>query len=82
MLSRVADSLYWMGRYFERADNCARAIEATHSLMLNRVEFAHDQRWYRALTGFGLPADTRDQDPQLAIGRLAADRQTRASIVA
>ena len=82
MLSRVADSLYWMGRYFERADNCARAIEATHSLMLNRVEFAHDQRWYRALTGLGLPADARDQDPQVAIGRLAADRQTRASIVA
>ena len=81
MLSRVADSLYWMGRYFERADNCARAIEATHSLMLNRVEFAHDQRWYRALTGLGLPADVRDQDPQLAIGRLAADRHTRASIV-
>ena len=41
MLSRVADSLYWMSRYFERADNCARAIEATHSLMLSRVEVAH-----------------------------------------
>src|SRR3954464_55361 len=82
MLSRVADSLYWMSRYFERADNCARTIEATHSLMLSRGEFAHDQRWYRALTGLGLPADARDQDPQLAIGRLAADRQTRASIVA
>jgi uncharacterized alpha-E superfamily protein len=81
MLSRVADSLYWMSRYFERADNCARAIEATHSLMLSRAEFSHDQRWYRALTGLGLPSDARDQDPQVAIGRLAADRQTRASIV-
>ena len=81
MLSRVADSLYWMSRYFERADNCARAIEATHSLMLSRGEFSHDQRWYRALTGLGLPSDARDQDPQVAIGRLAADRQIRASIV-
>ena len=70
-----------MSRYFERADNCARAIEATHSLMLSRGEFAHDQRWYRALTVLGLPADARDQDPQLAIGRLAADRQTTSSIV-
>jgi uncharacterized alpha-E superfamily protein len=82
MLSRVADSLYWMSRYFERADNCARAIEATHGLMLSRPEVAHDQRWYRALTTMGLPADARDQDPQLAIGRLAADRENRSSIVA
>jgi uncharacterized alpha-E superfamily protein len=82
MLSRVADSLYWMSRYFERADNCARAIEATHGLMLSRPEVAQDQRWYRALTILGLPPDARDQDPQLAIGRLAADRQNRSSIVA
>jgi uncharacterized alpha-E superfamily protein len=81
MLSRVADSLYWMSRYFERADSCARAIEATHGLMLSRPEVAHDQRWYRALTVLGLPADARDQDPQLALGRLAADRQNRSSIV-
>ena len=31
----------------------------------------------RALTGLGLPADAGDQDPQVAIGRLAADRQIR-----
>jgi uncharacterized alpha-E superfamily protein len=81
MLSRVADSMYWMSRYFERAGNCARAIEATHGLMLSRPEVAQDQRWYRALTALGLPADAREQDPQLAIGRLAADRSNRSSIV-
>ncbi len=81
MLSRVADSLYWMSRYFERADSCARAIDATHSLMLSRGEFAHDQRWYRALTFFGLPVDAKDQDPQVSIGRLAIDRENRSSIV-
>lgn len=81
MLSRVADSLYWMSRYFERADNCARAIEATHGLMLSRPEVAHDQRWYRVLAILGLPPEARDQDPQLAIGRLAVDRQNRSSIV-
>jgi uncharacterized alpha-E superfamily protein len=82
MLSRVADSLYWMSRYFERADNCARVIEATHGLMLSRTSVGYDQRWYRALTSLGLPPDARDQDPQVAIGRLAAERQNRASIVA
>ena len=27
MLSRIADSLYWMSRYLERADNTARLVE-------------------------------------------------------
>ena len=29
MLSRVADSLYWMGRYIERAENIARLLLVT-----------------------------------------------------
>jgi uncharacterized alpha-E superfamily protein len=82
MLSRVADSLYWMSRYFERADNCARVIDATYSLMLNRTEVAADQRWYRALTQMGLKLDAQHPDPQDAIRRLAADASNRASVVA
>ena len=35
MLSRVADSLYWMSRYFERADNASRVLKATYSLISN-----------------------------------------------
>ena len=27
MLSRTADSLYWLGRYMERAGNTARALQ-------------------------------------------------------
>ena len=82
MLSRVADSLYWMSRYFERADNCARVIDATHSLMLSRVEAATDERWYRALTVMGLQLDPGSSDPQDAIRRLAADAASRSSIIA
>jgi uncharacterized alpha-E superfamily protein len=80
MLSRVADSLYWMSRYFERADNIARVIDATYSLMLSRVEVATDQRWYRALTVMGVP-ESADADPQNAIRRLAGDITSRSSIV-
>jgi uncharacterized alpha-E superfamily protein len=82
MLSRVADSLYWMSRYFERADNTARVIDATHSLMLSRVDVAVDQRWYRALTVMGLQIDADNPDPQDAIRRLAADVAQRSSIIA
>jgi uncharacterized alpha-E superfamily protein len=80
MLSRVADSLYWMSRYYERADNCARAIEATYGLMLSRAEVAQDQRWYRALPVLGLNEE-RDEDPQVAIGRLATELRNPSSIV-
>lgn len=82
MLSRVADSLYWMSRYFERADNCARVIDATQSLMLSRALVGSDQRWYRALTCMGMPPDEYDSEPQDAISRLATDMSNRSSIVA
>lgn len=35
MLSRVADSIYWMARYMERAENLARLLMANQSLMLD-----------------------------------------------
>ena len=35
MLSRVADSIYWMARYMERAENLARLLNANQSLMLD-----------------------------------------------
>ena len=35
MLSRVANSIYWMSRYLERADNVARFIDVNARLMLD-----------------------------------------------
>ena len=42
MLSRVADSIYWMARYAERADHLARFIEVTQEFALD-VPSATDQ---------------------------------------
>lgn len=39
MLSRVAESIYWMSRQVERAENLARFLEVTHNLTLDQ---AHD----------------------------------------
>ncbi|MFP4354997.1 MAG: alpha-E domain-containing protein [Phycisphaerae bacterium] len=44
MLSRVADSLYWMSRYVERAENVARFIDVNLHLMLD-MEMAALQQW-------------------------------------
>jgi uncharacterized alpha-E superfamily protein len=35
LLSRVAESVYWMSRYIERAENVARFIDVNHNLMLD-----------------------------------------------
>ena len=35
MLSRVADSLYWMSRYIERAENIARIVDVNLQLLLD-----------------------------------------------
>ncbi len=34
MLSRVADSLFWLSRYVERAENVARFIDVNLNLLL------------------------------------------------
>lgn len=35
MLSRVADALFWMARYYERAENNARLIDVNQNMMLD-----------------------------------------------
>ena len=43
MLSRVADSLYWLSRYIERAENVARFIDVNLHLMLDLPAGASEQ---------------------------------------
>lgn len=43
MLSRVADSLYWMSRYVERAENVARFIDVNLHLILDLPAGASEQ---------------------------------------
>src|ERR1043165_1992180 len=45
MLSRVADSIYWMGRYVERAENVARFIDVNLQLMLDSSLGQIEQQW-------------------------------------
>jgi uncharacterized alpha-E superfamily protein len=44
MLSRVADSIYWLNRYIERAENIARFIDVNLYLMLD-VSSLITQQW-------------------------------------
>ena len=49
MLSRAAASLYWLGRYVERADFIARLVEATVRLDVLSTRPAGEAAWRSAL---------------------------------
>jgi uncharacterized alpha-E superfamily protein len=44
MLSRVADSIYWMNRYVERAENVARFVDVNLNLLLD-APLGIEQQW-------------------------------------
>ncbi len=46
MLSRVANSIYWMARYLERADCVARFIDVNTHLMLDLTLDKNSTQWY------------------------------------
>ena len=53
MLSRVADSLYWMSRYLERAEHTSRLLDVNLNLMLDKCGTSAERRWQRMLAALG-----------------------------
>jgi uncharacterized alpha-E superfamily protein len=49
MLSRVADNLYWMSRYLERAEHTARLLGLTLTQTIEQTPDAAAPRWERML---------------------------------
>ncbi len=82
MLSRVADSLYWMSRYLERAENTVRQFDVTMSLMLDPGGASAETRWKRLLAALGDPEGlewTGDLDAMAHA--LIFDSDNRASVM-
>jgi uncharacterized alpha-E superfamily protein len=52
MLSRVADSLYWMSRYVERAENVARFIDVNTWLQLD-LPGSYEEQWFPLVSTTG-----------------------------
>lgn len=58
MLSRVADALFWMGRYLERAEHVARVLEVTRAVLIDIHEVDPEtakSQLQGALTALSLP---------------------------
>jgi uncharacterized alpha-E superfamily protein len=54
MLGRVANGIFWMYRYLERAENTARLLAAGHRMSLIRGHDAATAEWRSVLTTLGL----------------------------
>jgi uncharacterized alpha-E superfamily protein len=88
MLSRVADALFWMGRYLERSSCLARAVDITfhldldlHGVLANPVEL----EWNALLSMLRQPPpQVRDgESPVTAVGRwLLLDMANPGSVMA
>jgi uncharacterized alpha-E superfamily protein len=82
MLSRVADSLYWMSRYLERAENTVRQLEVTMSLMLDHGASGAEERWERLLASIGNPEGLEwVGDPEATARALVFDSANDASVI-
>ena len=55
MLSRVADSLYWMSRYLERAEHTARLLDLNLNLTLDQSPVVARERWQMMLASLRVP---------------------------
>jgi uncharacterized alpha-E superfamily protein len=82
MLSRVADSLYWMSRYLERAEHTARLIDVDLQLCLDQSPESSSGRWLRLLEALQVPvpAGARVDSAALAY-TLTLQRTNPSSIV-
>jgi uncharacterized alpha-E superfamily protein len=56
MLGRVANGIFWMYRYLERAENTARLLAAGHRMALTRGPDSATEEWRSVLTTLGLRA--------------------------
>jgi uncharacterized alpha-E superfamily protein len=85
LLSRVAESVYWTGRYLERAESTARIVKVHTELFLDMPKSA-GLGWSPLLATTGAADAYQDHHPKteedLVVGFLVADRRNPGSVLA
>lgn len=82
MLSRVADSLYWMSRYLERAEHTVRMLDVNFSMSLDPSDTTEEVQWQRMLLALGNPIDNWSGESQKLVQTLTHDEADKASVKA
>ena len=80
MLSRIAESLFWIGRYIERSDGTARILDVHLQLLLEDPWIEEDVACRSLLAVMGSDAPEGDLARGDVLSMLAVDRHNPASI--
>jgi uncharacterized alpha-E superfamily protein len=81
LLSRIAETLYWIGRYIERADDTARMVDVYVHRMLEEPRADEDGGCRALLAVLGMPAaDDSPLDVAGTLYRLAYDPDNPGAI--
>lgn len=85
MLSRVANSIYWMTRYLERAENVARFIRVNLHLMMDMGAERYKAQWEPMIRASGDEVDFykrfKDPNEKAVIHFLTFDKDNANSIL-
>src|SRR6202041_2840258 len=95
MLSRIAESLFWIGRYIERAEDTARILDVQFHLNLEDPGIDEDTAWQTLLRVMGVKADDETvvgtagvceilaydpRNPSSIVGALSAARENARGV--
>jgi uncharacterized alpha-E superfamily protein len=83
MLSRVADNLYWMSRYLERAEHTARLLAVKLESLLDQSKEDADTSWRRVATALSSDAQVPSSmtDAYEITHVMALDRFNTSSLI-
>jgi uncharacterized alpha-E superfamily protein len=82
MLSRIAESLFWIGRYVARADDTARILDVQTQLMLEDPGVVVPTACRAVLSMMGVEPPAEEMDVRRLLDLLAYDRTSPESIAA
>jgi len=85
MLSRVAERIYWLGRYMERSENTARLVNVNSHLLMDLPRGIR-VGWGSLISISGTAdyfrrGDTRDADERAVVRFMLADRENPSSLL-
>src|SRR5882724_973090 len=80
MLSRVADSLYWLARYIERAEHTARLIAVKLESMIEQTPDEAKASWLRIAAALSSEEFAKSPDAHAMTQALAFDKMNPSSL--
>jgi uncharacterized alpha-E superfamily protein len=76
MLSRIAESFFWLGRYVERAEATARLLSEHHQLMVEDRSVPDDYACAMLLKALSMPVDSATTGHELVRAVVGDDRDS------